>query len=145
MVANVAAILWFSLTASLMMGMLGVFAGLWAEKFDQLAAVQNFLISQGVFNVTTWAIAGIAGLAAAGAIRACQVILGPSAIAGTGSGSLCAASHVDTRPHRRIPATRCLSYLCRLMPGHHRVGHTLIAAQRRVRGDDSWRQLALSP
>lgn len=43
-VAHVAAILWFSLTASLMMGMLGVFAGLWAEKFDQLAAVQNFLI-----------------------------------------------------------------------------------------------------
>ena len=43
-VANVAAILWFSLTASLMMGMIGVFAGLWAEKFDQLAAVQNFLI-----------------------------------------------------------------------------------------------------
>lgn len=43
-VANWAAILWFGLTASLMMGMLGVFAGLWAEKFDQLAAVQNFLI-----------------------------------------------------------------------------------------------------
>jgi ABC-2 type transport system permease protein len=43
-VANLAAIVWFSLTASLMMGMLGVFAGLWAEKFDQLAAVQNFLI-----------------------------------------------------------------------------------------------------
>ena len=43
-VANLAAIVWFSLTASLLMGMLGVFAGLWAEKFDQLAAVQNFLI-----------------------------------------------------------------------------------------------------
>ncbi|NJC41053.1 ABC-2 type transport system permease protein [Brevundimonas alba] len=43
-VANVAAIVWFALTASLMMGMIGVFAGLWAEKFDQLAAVQNFLI-----------------------------------------------------------------------------------------------------
>jgi ABC-2 type transport system permease protein len=43
-VANLAAILWFGLTASLLMGMLGVFAGLWAEKFDQLAAVQNFLI-----------------------------------------------------------------------------------------------------
>ena len=43
-VANIAAILWFSLTASLLMGMLGVFAGLWSEKFDQLAAVQNFLI-----------------------------------------------------------------------------------------------------
>ncbi|HEX8662302.1 MAG TPA: ABC transporter permease, partial [Brevundimonas sp.] len=25
-------------------GMLGVFAGLWAQKFDQLAAVQNFVI-----------------------------------------------------------------------------------------------------
>lgn len=43
-IANIAAILWFSLSASLMMGMVGVFAGLWAEKFDQLAAVQNFLI-----------------------------------------------------------------------------------------------------
>lgn len=43
-VANVALILWFGLAASLLMGMLGVFAGLWAEKFDQLAAVQNFLI-----------------------------------------------------------------------------------------------------
>jgi ABC-2 type transport system permease protein len=43
-IAHVAAILWFGLTASLLMGMLGVFAGLWAEKFDQLAAVQNFLI-----------------------------------------------------------------------------------------------------
>ena len=43
-VANLAAIVWFSLTASLLMGMIGVFAGLWAEKFDQLAAVQNFLI-----------------------------------------------------------------------------------------------------
>ena len=43
-IANLAAIVWFSLTASLMMGMIGVFAGLWAEKFDQLAAVQNFLI-----------------------------------------------------------------------------------------------------
>lgn len=43
-VTSVFAILWFGLTASLLMGMLGVFAGLWAEKFDQLAAVQNFLI-----------------------------------------------------------------------------------------------------
>ena len=43
-VTNIAAILWFGLIASLLMGMLGVFAGLWAEKFDQLAAVQNFLI-----------------------------------------------------------------------------------------------------
>jgi len=43
-IANLAAIAWFGLAASLIMGMLGVFAGLWAEKFDQLAAVQNFVI-----------------------------------------------------------------------------------------------------
>jgi len=43
-VANVAAIVWFGLIACLIMGMLGVFAGLWAQKFDQLAAVQNFVV-----------------------------------------------------------------------------------------------------
>ena len=42
--ANLGLILWFGLTACLIMGMLGVFAGLWAQKFDQLAAVQNFVI-----------------------------------------------------------------------------------------------------
>ena len=41
---NVVAILGFGLAASLMMGMAGVLAGLWAEKFDQLAAVQNFVV-----------------------------------------------------------------------------------------------------
>ena len=43
-VANLGLILWFGLLACLIMGMLGVFAGLWAQKFDQLAAVQNFVI-----------------------------------------------------------------------------------------------------
>lgn len=43
-IVNLALILWFGLIASLLMGMMGVLAGLWAEKFDQLAAVQNFLI-----------------------------------------------------------------------------------------------------
>jgi ABC-2 type transport system permease protein len=38
------AIVWFSLTASLMMGLAGVIAGLWSEKFDHLAAVTNFVI-----------------------------------------------------------------------------------------------------
>ena len=38
------AVAWFGLTASLLMGMAGVLAGLWSEKFDHLAAVQNFLI-----------------------------------------------------------------------------------------------------
>ena len=42
--ANVAAILYFGLIASLLMGLVGVFAGLWAEKFDHLAAVQNFVV-----------------------------------------------------------------------------------------------------
>jgi ABC-2 type transport system permease protein len=42
--AHVWAILWFGATACLIMGMLGVFAGLWAQKFDQLAAVQNFVV-----------------------------------------------------------------------------------------------------
>ncbi|CAN5245857.1 ABC transporter permease [soil metagenome] len=41
---NVAAILYFSLIASLLMGMVGVLAGLWSEKFDQLSAVQNFVV-----------------------------------------------------------------------------------------------------
>jgi ABC-2 type transport system permease protein len=43
-VTNVVAIVYFALIASLLMGMLGVLAGLWSEKFDQLAAVQNFVI-----------------------------------------------------------------------------------------------------
>ena len=43
-VADLGLILWFGLTACLMMGMVGVFAGLWAEKFDHLAAVQNFVV-----------------------------------------------------------------------------------------------------
>ena len=43
-VYNVLAIVYFSLIASLLMGMIGVLAGLWSEKFDQLAAVQNFVV-----------------------------------------------------------------------------------------------------
>jgi ABC-2 type transport system permease protein len=41
---NGLAIVYFSLIASLLMGMIGVLAGLWSEKFDQLAAVQNFVV-----------------------------------------------------------------------------------------------------
>ncbi|RZJ94324.1 MAG: multidrug ABC transporter permease, partial [Brevundimonas sp.] len=43
-VANALAIVWFGLTASLVMGMAGVLAGLWSEKFDHLSAVQNFVV-----------------------------------------------------------------------------------------------------
>ncbi len=41
---NVLWILVFGLLGSAMMGTLGLIAGLWAEKFDQLAAFQNFII-----------------------------------------------------------------------------------------------------
>ena len=43
-IANLGLVLWFSLTASLLMGMLGVLGGLWSEKFDHLAAIQSFVI-----------------------------------------------------------------------------------------------------
>ena len=41
---NLWAILFFSLGASMVMGFIGVLTGLWSEKFDQLAAVTNFLV-----------------------------------------------------------------------------------------------------
>ena len=43
-IANLFAVIWFALAASLIMGMVGVLAGLWSEKFDHLAAVQNFIV-----------------------------------------------------------------------------------------------------
>ncbi|MEX0645491.1 MAG: ABC transporter permease [Parvularculaceae bacterium] len=39
------AIAYFSVGAALMFGMLGIIGGVWAEKFDQLAAVTNFVIT----------------------------------------------------------------------------------------------------
>ncbi len=42
--SNIFAVLYFGLMASLMMGLVGVFTGLWSEKFDHLAAVTNFVI-----------------------------------------------------------------------------------------------------
>src|SRR5690606_14350372 len=38
------AVVFYGVSAALMMGLVGVFAGLWAEKFDHLAAVQNFVV-----------------------------------------------------------------------------------------------------
>jgi ABC-2 type transport system permease protein len=37
--------LYFGLMASLMLGLLGIIGGIWAEKFDHIAAVQNFVIT----------------------------------------------------------------------------------------------------
>ncbi|MEO0398305.1 MAG: ABC transporter permease [Pseudomonadota bacterium] len=44
-IANLGVILYFALAAALMFAMLGVLGGVWAEKFDQLAAMQNFVIT----------------------------------------------------------------------------------------------------
>jgi len=43
-VFNILAVLYFAAMASLLMGLLGVLTGLWAEKFDHLATVTNFVI-----------------------------------------------------------------------------------------------------
>ncbi|MEQ9504692.1 MAG: ABC transporter permease [Hyphomonas sp.] len=37
-------ILWFSLTSAVILGALGIIGGIWADKFDHLAAVTNFII-----------------------------------------------------------------------------------------------------
>lgn len=42
-------ILFFALLGSAILGTLGLIAGIWAEKFDQLAAFQNFLIMPATF------------------------------------------------------------------------------------------------
>lgn len=43
-ITHIVPILYFAFMASLMMSMVGVLAGLWAEKFDQLAVVNQFII-----------------------------------------------------------------------------------------------------
>jgi ABC-2 type transport system permease protein len=43
--AHLWAILYFSLMASLLLSILGFLAALWAEKFDHMAAVTNFVIT----------------------------------------------------------------------------------------------------
>jgi ABC-2 type transport system permease protein len=42
-------ILVFALTGSALLGALGVIAGIWADKFDQLAAFQNFVVMPATF------------------------------------------------------------------------------------------------
>lgn len=44
-VAQFWAVLYFGLAAALMFGMIGVIGGIWADKFDQLAVVTNFIIT----------------------------------------------------------------------------------------------------
>ncbi|MEE2694572.1 MAG: ABC transporter permease [Pseudomonadota bacterium] len=39
------ALLFFSITASMMLSLIGLIAGIWAEKFDHMAAVTNFVVT----------------------------------------------------------------------------------------------------
>jgi ABC-2 type transport system permease protein len=48
-VSNLAWVLVFGLLGAALLGTLGLIAGIWAEKFDQLAAFQNFLIMPATF------------------------------------------------------------------------------------------------
>ncbi len=43
-VSNLAAIIYFALSASIILSAIGLIAGVWAQKFDHLAAVTNFII-----------------------------------------------------------------------------------------------------
>jgi ABC-2 type transport system permease protein len=42
--AELWAVLYFGVMGSLIMGLVGVYAGIWAEKFDHLASVTNFVV-----------------------------------------------------------------------------------------------------
>ena len=44
-VASLGAILYFAIMASLFLSLLGLVAGIWADKFDHVAAVTNFIIT----------------------------------------------------------------------------------------------------
>ena len=43
-ITHIWAVLYFGIGAALILGMLGIMAGLWAEKFDHMAVVTNFII-----------------------------------------------------------------------------------------------------
>jgi ABC-2 type transport system permease protein len=43
-IAHPLAVLYYGLSAALLLGLTGIFAGLWSEKFDHLAAVTNFVV-----------------------------------------------------------------------------------------------------
>lgn len=44
-ISNLGAIIFFAVAASVFLGALGAIAGMWAEKFDQLAVITNFIIT----------------------------------------------------------------------------------------------------
>jgi ABC-2 type transport system permease protein len=57
--ANVLAIAYYGLSAAAMLSMVGVIGGIWAEKFDHLAVVSNFIIMPLTFlSGTFYSVAG---------------------------------------------------------------------------------------
>ncbi|MBI1273102.1 MAG: ABC transporter permease [Alphaproteobacteria bacterium] len=46
---SIAAVLFYGVMGSLMLALLGVVGGIWADKFDHLAAIQNFIIMPATF------------------------------------------------------------------------------------------------
>jgi ABC-2 type transport system permease protein len=44
-VSSLAAILFYGIAASLLMSLLGIIAGLWADKFDHIATITNFVVT----------------------------------------------------------------------------------------------------
>lgn len=59
-IAQIGAILYFGVAAATLFGSLGVIGGIWSEKFDQLAAITNFIITPLTFlSGTFYAIASL--------------------------------------------------------------------------------------
>jgi ABC-2 type transport system permease protein len=44
-IVDLGAVIFYAVAASLMLSLLGVLAGIWAEKFDHMAAVTNFIVT----------------------------------------------------------------------------------------------------
>lgn len=59
-VSNVFLVLFHTIAASIILGAIGLIGGIWAEKFDHLAAVQNFIITPLAFlSGTFYAVAAL--------------------------------------------------------------------------------------
>jgi ABC-2 type transport system permease protein len=44
-IVDLGAVIFYAVAASLLLSLLGVLAGIWAEKFDHMAAVTNFIVT----------------------------------------------------------------------------------------------------
>ncbi|MFT6508874.1 MAG: ABC-2 type transport system permease protein [Parvibaculaceae bacterium] len=63
-VYNIAALIFYAVSASLMLSLLGILTGIWAEKFDHLQAITNFVITPMAFlSGTFYAVRNLPDLA----------------------------------------------------------------------------------